>query len=89
MPSGIRESSNAVSGLASESVVAGYGVGDEGLDARVADVLKLLVVGRVHVGFMGIDACSAPADFPDFVEIGVGGFEFGAFFEWVCGEVSL
>ena len=41
--------------LAAEPVVAGHGVGDERLDARVADVLELLVVGRVHVGFMGVE----------------------------------
>ena len=89
MPSGMRESSKAADGLAAESVVAGNGVGDEGLDARVADVLELLVVGRVHVGFMGVDAGGAPARLPDFVEVGVAGFEFGALFERVGGEVSL
>ena len=89
MPSGMRESSKAVNGLAAEAVVAGNGVGDQGLDARVADVLELLVVGRVHVGFMGVEAGGAPADLPDLVEVGIGGFEFGAFFEGIGGEVGF
>ena len=88
MPSGMRESSKAVDGLAAEAVVAGNGVGDEGLDARVADVLELLVVGRVHVGFMGVEAGGAPTDLPDLVEVGVAGFEFGALLEGVGGEVG-
>ena len=76
-------------GLAAEAVVAGDGVGDERLDARVADVLELLVVGRVHVGFVGIEARGAPADFPDLVEIGCAGLELGALLEGVGGEVGL
>ena len=52
-------------------VVAGHGVGDQGLDAGVADVLELLVVGRVHVGFVGVEAGGAPTDLPDLVEVGV------------------
>ncbi len=59
-----------VEGLAGEAVVAGDGVGDERLDAGVANVLELLVVGRVHVGFVGIKAGGAPADLPDLVEVG-------------------
>ncbi len=76
-------------GLAGEAVVAGDRVGDERLDARVADVLELLVVGRVHVGFMGVVAGGAPADVPDLGEVGVAGIEFGALLEGVGGEVGL
>ena len=78
-----------VEGLAGEAVVAGDGVGDEGLDAGVADVLELLVVGRVHVGFMGIEAGGAPTDFPDLVEIrDRPDCEGGALLKWVGGEVG-
>ncbi len=80
---------NASEGLQTEAVVVGYGVGDQGLDAGVTNVLKLLVVGRVHVGFMGVVARSAPADFPYFGEVGVGGLECGAFLKRVGGEVGF
>jgi hypothetical protein len=63
-------------------------IGDEGLDARVAYVLKLLVVGRVHVGFMRVVAGGAPAYVPDFGEVGVGGFEGGQLFEGIGGELG-
>ena len=68
-------------GLPAEAVVAGDGVRDKGLDTRVADVLELLVVGRIHVGLVGVEARRAPADLPDFVEIGLARFEFGAFWK--------
>ena len=32
---------------------------------------KLLVVGRVHVGFVGVEPGGAPTDLPDFGEVGV------------------
>jgi hypothetical protein len=54
-------------GLAREAVVAGHGVGDQGLEAGVAGVLELLVVGRVHVGFMGVELGGVPADGPYLV----------------------
>jgi hypothetical protein len=53
-------------GLAGEAVVAGDGVRDEGLNAGVAYILELLIVGRIHVGFVGIEARGAPTDIPDF-----------------------
>ena len=87
MPSGMREASNARERLAREAVVARHGVGDEGLDARVADVLQLLVVGRVHVGFMGVEAGGAPTDLPDLVEVGVAGVEGGALLKRIGGEL--
>jgi len=74
-------------GLAGEAVVASDGVRDEGLDARVAYVLKLFVVGRVHVGFMGVVAGGAPTDIPDFGQVGVRGIEGGEFLEWVGSEL--
>ncbi len=74
-------------GLAGEPVVAGHGVGDQRLDAGVADVLELLVVGRVHVGFVGVEAGGAPTDLPDFVEVGSAGLEFGALLEGIGGEL--
>ena len=84
-------------GLAGEAAVAGDGVGDDGLDTRVADVLELLVVGRVGEGLMGFDLRGAPGDVPDFGEVGgqsgigggAGGVEFGAHLEGISGEVSL
>ena len=88
MPSGMRESLKASSAWPREAVVAGHGVGDQRLDARVADVLELLVVGRVHVGFVGIEARGAPTDLPDLVEVGVAGCELGALFEGIGGEVG-
>jgi hypothetical protein len=88
MPSGMRECVEGLDGLAGEAVVAGDGVGDERLDARVADVLELLVVGRVHVGFMGVVAGGAPTDLPDFGEVGVGGVEGGALFKGIGGELG-
>ena len=83
--------------LQREPVVVGYRVGDERLDARVADVLQLLPVGRVHVGFVRVEARGAPTDFPDFGEVGgeggvgVGtcGLEVGALLKWIGGEVGL
>ena len=51
--------------LAREAVVAGHGVGDERLDARVAHVLQLLVVGAVHVGLVRAGAGGAPAHLPE------------------------
>ena len=72
MPFGNARVVEGFEGLAGEAVVAGDGVGDEGLDAGVADVLELLVVGRVHVGFMGVEAGGAPTDLPDFGELGIG-----------------
>ena len=81
--------------LAGETVVAGDGVGDEGLDAGVADVLELLVVGRVHVGLMGVEPGGAPGDLPDFGEVGgegiggwTGGGEGGALLKGIGGEVG-
>ena len=44
-----------LNGLAGKAVVAGHGIGNERLDAGVAYVLELLVVGRIHVGFVGIE----------------------------------
>ncbi len=75
-------------GLAGEPVVAGHAVGDQRLDAGVADVLELLVVGRVHVGFMGVEAGGAPADLPDLVEVGSAGLEFGALLKGIGGELG-
>ena len=73
-----------------QAVVAGDREGDEGLNTGVADVLKLLEVGGVHVGFVGIEARGAPADVPNLVEICVAGLESGALFKWIacelCGE---
>ena len=88
MPSGDARLVEGLDGLAGEAVVAGDGVGDEGLDAGVADVLELLVVGRVHVGFVGVEAGGAPTDLPDLVEVGVGGVEGGALLEGIGGEVG-
>src|SRR5208337_1223807 len=49
-----------LNGLAGKPVVAGHGIRNKGLNASVAYVLKLLVVGRVHVGFVGVEARGAP-----------------------------
>ncbi len=61
---------NIIDGLTREAAVSGVGVGDEGLDAGVAYVLKLLPIGGVHVGFMRAEAGGAPAGVPQFFEIG-------------------
>jgi hypothetical protein len=73
--------------LAGEAVVAGHGVGDEGLDARVAHVLELLVVGAVHVGLVRAGSGGAPADLPEAPERRVPGVEAAALLERVSGEV--
>src|ERR1700733_2066467 len=78
-----------VESLMREMIVAGNGVGDEGLDARITDVLKLFVVGRVHVGFVSIEARGAPTDLPYFVEFGIAGLKGGAFFEGIGGELRI
>ena len=88
IPSGNAGVVEGLDGLAGEAVVAGDGVGDEGLDAGVAYILELLVVGRVHVGFMGVEAGGAPADLPDFVEFRVGGVEGGELLKGIGGEVG-
>ena len=75
-------------GLPGEPVVARHSIRDEGLDAGVAHILELLVVRGVHVGFMGVEACGAPTDLPDFGEFRIGGLEGGAFLERVSGEVG-
>ena len=75
--------------LAREAIVASDGVGDERLDARVADVLHLLPVRRVHVGVMRVEPRGAPADLPNFFQIGLVGREFGFLFERKCGEPTL
>ena len=76
-------------GLAAEPVVAGNGVRNQCLDASVADVLELLVVRRVHVGFVCIEASGAPAGLPDLVEVGIAGFELGTLYEGVSGEIGF
>ena len=73
--------------LSREPVVAGHGVGDERLDARVAHVLQLLVVGAVDVRLVRAGASRAPADLPQAPERRVAGVEAPALFEWVAGEV--
>ena len=87
MPSERRERSKVVDGLAREAVVAGHGVGDERLDARVAHVLQLLVVGAVHVGLVRAGSGGAPADLPEAPERRVPGVEAAALLEGVAGEV--
>ena len=97
MPSGMRESLKASRAWRAEAVVAGDGVGDHGLDAGVADVLELLIVGRVGEGLMGFDLRGAPGDVPNFGEVGgqsgvgggAGGVEFCALLEGISGEVGL
>ena len=86
-PLGAARAVEVVDGLAREPVVAGHRVGDEGLDARVADVLELLVVGAVHVRLVGARARRAPAHLPEAAERRVPGVEAGALLERVGGEV--
>src|SRR5206468_262024 len=51
--------------LASKPVITGNAIRDQGLDARVADVLQALPIRSIHIGVVRIEACGAPADLPD------------------------
>ena len=74
--------------LTGQPVVAADGVGDQCLDAGVADVLQLLVVGRIHVGFVRVEAGGAPADLPDLLQVGIAGFQLRALLERIGGEIG-
>jgi len=74
-------------GLAHEAVVAGYVEGYEGLDAGIAFVLELFVVGAVVVGFTGAAEGGSPSDVPYLAEGAVVGAEGGLLGEWVSGGV--
>ena len=78
-----------VNRLPSQTIVACDGVGDQSFDAPVADVLELLVVGRVCVGLMGSRTDGSPADLPDLRERGVVALEACALLERICGEPCL
>ena len=57
--------SRALDGVAHQARIAGHVERNQRLDARVAGVLELLVIGAVHVGFVGAQAGGAPAGFQD------------------------
>src|SRR4029077_10873061 len=64
-----------------EPVIAGNRIGDESLDAGIADVLESLPVRRVHVGVVRIETSRSPADRPDGGEVGIIRREFRALLE--------
>ena len=57
-------------GLPREAAVASHGIGDECLNARVADVLHLLPVRGIHVGLVRAEAGGAPSGLPQCTEVG-------------------
>src|SRR5580698_2042479 len=69
-----------------EPVVTCDRIRDQRLDARVADVLQLLVVRRVHVGLVRVEPRSAPADRPYLRKLRIVGRKAGALLEWIRGE---
>ena len=87
-PVGAARAVEGLDRLAREPVVAGDGVRDERLDAGVARVLQLLVVGTIHVGLVRARAGGAPAHVPQPLERRVSGVEASALLERVAGEVD-
>src|SRR5579885_2335792 len=54
-----------LNGLTSKAIIVCYGIGDQRLDARVADILHALPIRRIHVRIMRIEPSGAPANLPD------------------------
>ena len=75
--------------LPHQPVVARHVERDQGLDARVADVLELLVVGRVEVGLEGAQPRAAPVDRPHVREPGEVAVEAGPQLERIGGEDAV
>ena len=76
-------------GLSDQPVVARHVERDQGLDAGVAHVLELLVVGRVEVGLEGAEARAAPVDRPHVGEPGGVAREAGPQLERVGREDAV
>ena len=68
---GLHGPSAHLDGLFGERDVAGVVEGDHGLDACVTEILQLLIIGTVHVGFVGTQACRAPAHFEHLCQVGI------------------
>ena len=62
-------------GLAHQAVVTRRVEGDQGLDAGIADVLQLFVIGAVDVGFQRAQFGRFPGHVVDIVKVGVLGGE--------------
>src|SRR5436190_19471829 len=75
--------------LAHESVVTGDVERDESLHARVADVLELLPVRRVHVSLERPDAGAVPVHAPHVGEPWQVARKSSALGERICGEDSV
>ena len=69
-----------------QAVVGAVVERDEGLDAGVAQVLKLLIVGAVHIGFHGAETGRAPADLQHVLQFLVTGAEGRLQGERIAGE---
>src|SRR5664279_5656024 len=75
--------------LCGQPRVARSRVGHERLNARVADVLELLVIRAILIGLVRAQSGGVPANLPDFVERRVGTFETAAFRKRVTGPTIL
>ena len=69
-----------------QTVVRRVVQGNEGLDPRVAEVLELLVVRAVHIGFPCAQAGGTPADFQHLLQFRVPGIQLGGQFKGIAGE---
>ena len=67
--------------------VTRYPIGNQHLQAGIADILQLLPERTVHVGFVRIDKRGAPADLPDAVKLWIAAFEPTDLREGVAGFV--
>ena len=74
-------------GLAHQPVVARHVERDQGLDAGVADVLELLVVGRVEVGLPGAQARHPPVHLPHVLDPGQVAREAGLLLERIAVKI--
>lgn len=60
-PVGGHRHASLLDGVPGQECVAGVVQGEHGLNPGVAKILKLFVIGAVHIGFVGTEAGGAPA----------------------------
>jgi hypothetical protein len=74
-----------VNGVAHQAVVAAVVIAYHGLYAGIANVLQLLVIRAIHIGFNSIHTGRAPANIQHLLHFGVVGFKFGVHYKRVAG----
>ena len=73
-------------GVPHQAIVAGHVHRDERLDPRIADVLELLPVRRVHVGLVRAQSRRVPADVEDALQRRIAGLEVALALEGIRAE---